>query len=66
MTRVLGVLAGVGILVMAGFTFQDSAAGWADGHSDIGFWWAVITVLLTIAGVGTIIGTWIHTQPTEG
>ncbi len=65
MTRVLGMLAGVGILVMAGFTLQDAAAGWAGGHSDIGFWWAVITVLLTIAGFGAIIGTWIHTQPVE-
>jgi hypothetical protein len=65
MTRVLGMLAGVGILVMAGFTFQDSAAGWAGGHSDIGFWWAVITVFLAIAGFGAIIGTWIHTQPVE-
>ena len=65
MTRVLGMLAGVGILVMAGFALQDSAAGWADGHADIGFWWAVITVFLTIAGLGAIIGTWIHTQPTE-
>ena len=65
MTRVLGMLAGVGILVMAGFTFQDSAAGWAGGHSDIGFWWAVIAVFLTIAGLGAVIGTWIHTQPRE-
>jgi hypothetical protein len=65
MTRVLGMLAGVGILVMAGFTFQDSSAGWAGGHSDIGFWWAVITVFLTIAGLGAIIGTWMHTQPVE-
>ncbi len=65
MTRVLGMLAGVIILVLAGFTFQDSATGWSEGHSDIGFWWAVITVLLTIAGCGAVIGTWIHTQPTE-
>jgi hypothetical protein len=65
MTRLLGVLVGIGILVMASFTFQDSAIGWKDGHSDIGFWWAVITGLLTIAGVATIIGTWIHTQQTE-
>ncbi len=65
MARVLGVLAGLGILALAGAAFQDSRAGWADGHSDIGFWWAVITALLTIGGLGAIIGTWIHTRPTE-
>ena len=65
MTRILGVLAGLGILVLAGLGFQDSRAGWAEGHSDVGFWWAVITVLLAISGLGAIIGTWIHTRPTK-
>ena len=65
MTRVLGMMAGFGILVLAGFAYGDSSAGWTAGHSDIGFWWAVIAVLLTIAGLGAVIGTWIHTQPGE-
>lgn len=63
MTRVLGMMAGFGILVLAGFAFSDSSVGWSAGHSDIGFWWAVIAVFLTIAGLGAVIGTWIHTQP---
>ncbi|MCH7890006.1 MAG: hypothetical protein IH921_00745 [Gemmatimonadetes bacterium] len=65
MTRVLGIMAGVGILVLAGFAWDDSATGWSAGHSDIGFWWAVIATFLTIAGLGAMIGTWLHTQPIE-
>ena len=65
MTRVLGIMAGAGILVLAGFAWGDSAAGLSDGNSDIGFWWAVIATFLTIAGVGAVIGTWLHTQQVE-
>ena len=58
---------GVGViwLGMAFGAFRVSSAGWADGHSDLGFWWTVIAGLLTIAGLGALIGTWIHTQPTD-
>ena len=63
MSRVFGILAGVGILVLAGFAWDDSATGWSVGNSDIGFWWAVIATFLTIAGIGTMVGTWLHTQP---
>ncbi len=65
MSRVLGMMAGVGILIMAGFAGFDAAAGWSAGHSDIGFWWSVVAAFLTIAGVGTVIGTWLHTQPID-
>ena len=65
MNRVLGMMAGAGILVLAGFAWGDALAGWSDGNSDIGFWWAVIATFLTIAGVGTVIGTWLHTQPVD-
>ena len=65
MSRVLGMIAGAGILVLAVFAWFDSAAGWSDGHSDIGFWWTVIASFLTIAGVSTLIGTWLHTQPID-
>ena len=65
MSRVLGMIAGAGILVLAVFAWFDSAAGWSDGHSDIGFWWTVIASFLTIAGVSTLIGTWLHTQPVD-
>ncbi len=65
MTRVLGITVGVGILVLAGFAWGDSVAGWSAGHSDIGFWWAVIATFLTIGGLGAVIGTWLHTRPVE-
>ena len=65
MTRALGMTAGLGILVLAGFAWGDSAAGWSAGHSDIGFWWGVIATFLSIAGIATVIGTWLHTQPVE-
>ena len=65
MSRILGMSAGVGILVLAGFAWGASVAGWSAGHSDIGFWWAVIATFLTIAGVSAVIGTWLHTQPAE-
>ncbi len=65
MSRVWGMIAGAGILVLAVFAWFDSAAGWSDGHSDIGFWWTVIATFLTIAGVSTLIGTWLHTQPVD-
>lgn len=63
MARIFGI--GVG-LVWAGFAFyafQQSSAGWAQGHTDIGFWWAVIGAFLAIASVGAVVGTLIHTRP---
>jgi len=59
------MIAGAGILVLAVVAWFDSVAGWSDGHSDIGFWWTVIASFLTIAGVSTLIGTWLHTQPVD-
>ncbi len=58
---------GVGVvwLGMAFLAFRYSSAGWDAGHSDLGFWWTVIAGLLSIAGLAALIGTWIHTQPTN-
>ena len=58
---------GVGVvwLGMAFGVLRVSSAGWADGHADLGFWWTVIAGFLAIAGLGALIGTWIHTQPTD-
>ena len=58
---------GVGVvwLGMSILAFRNSSAGWDAGHSDLGFWWTVIAGLLAIAGLGALIGTWIHTQPTN-
>jgi hypothetical protein len=65
MKRIIGMTIGV---VWLGFTygaFRNSSAGWAAGHADLGFWWAVIGAFLGIAALGAIIGTWIHTQPRD-
>ncbi len=58
---------GVGVvwLGLAFGAFRNSSAGWAGGHSDLGFWWAVIGGLLTIAALGALIGTWLHTRPAD-
>jgi hypothetical protein len=62
MGRIFGYLVGVVWLVFAGVAFKNSSAGWSGQHSDIGFWWAVIACLLTIAALGAFIGTTLHTR----
>lgn len=62
MKRILGMGLGVLYLVIAFGAFSRASAGWAAGHADLGFWWTVVAVLLTIAALGALIGTWIHTQ----
>ena len=58
---------GVGVvwLGMAYLALRTGSAGWDAGHSDLGFWWTVIAGFLAIAGLGALIGTWIHTQPAD-
>lgn len=63
MKRIIGLVIGMIWLFMAGLAYRQSAGGWATGHSDLGFWFAVIGSFLAIAGVGCIIGTIIHTRP---
>lgn len=55
---------GVGILYLAiAFgAYGRASAGWEAGHADLGVWWTVVAALLTIAALGALIGTWIHTQ----
>ena len=65
MNRVIGMLIGVGYIGIASYTFRTSQAGWAAGHTDVGFWWLVVTGFITIAMVGIFVGTWIHTQPNQ-
>lgn len=62
MTRILGMGVGAIYLVIAFGAFRRATAGWSEGHADLGFWWTVIAVLLTIAALGALIGTWLHTQ----
>jgi hypothetical protein len=59
---------GVGVLYfgIAFGAYSRASAGWAAGHSDVGFWWTIIAAFLTIAAVGALVGTWIHTQPAKG
>jgi hypothetical protein len=63
MSRILGFAVGIVWLVFVFVAFRRSAEGWAAGNGDIGFWWAVIAVLLTIASLAALVGTWIHTRP---
>lgn len=62
MKRIIGFVIGVVWLFMAFLAFRQSAGGWSEGHSDLGFWWGVIGALLTIAALGALVGTWIHTR----
>lgn len=62
MARIIALVIGILWLVMAAVAFRNSAAGWDAGHSDLGFWWAVIAVFLTLAGGAAMIGGWIHTR----
>lgn len=60
--KFLGYVIGLVWLGLAFGAFRTSSAGWDAGHSDIGFWWAVIGALLAIAALGAIIGTTIHAR----
>jgi len=57
MSRIFGFVVGVLWLVLALWAFRNSAVGWTAGHSDLGFWWGVICVLLTIAAGTALVGT---------
>ncbi|MEJ2204720.1 MAG: hypothetical protein P8170_11460 [Gemmatimonadota bacterium] len=65
MKHYAGLIIGVVYLLVAMGAFKVSITGWAEGHSDLGFWWTVIGGLLTIAGLGALIGTWIHAWSDE-
>lgn len=60
MNRIFGYLVGIVWLGFAYVAFQNASAGRAAGQDDVGFWWTVITALLTIAALGALIGTTIH------
>ena len=57
MTRIFGYVVGAIWLVFAFLAIRNSATGWADGHSDIGFWWGVIGAFLGIAALVALVGT---------
>lgn len=60
--KLFGYVIGIVWLGLAFGAFRTSSAGWADGNSDIGFWWGVIGALLAIAALGSLIGTTIHAR----
>lgn len=65
MKKALGFLAGLFLLALAARAFQTAWIGWTGGHGDVGFWWTVISCFLGVAGTGAVIGTAIHTRPTD-
>ena len=65
MKSLIGIVFAVLFAILAALAFQNSNQGWSLGHSDLGFWWAVIGTLLAIAGLGALVGGWIHTWPAE-
>ena len=62
MKRIFGFAVGLIWLIFVVIAFRNSAAGWAEGHSDLGFWWGVIACLLAVASGAALVGTWIHTR----
>jgi hypothetical protein len=66
MGRIFGFLVGIVWLVFASVAFRNSSAGWGADATDLGFWWAVIGVFLTLAAGGALVGTWLHTRPQHG
>jgi len=57
MSRLFGLLVGAVWILFSFMAFRVSAEGWADGHTDIGFWWAVIGSFLGIAALVALVGT---------
>jgi len=65
MKFIVGIVLGVFYAVLVALALGQSSGGWQAGHSDLGFWWAVIGALLGVAGSGAVVGTWLHTRPSE-
>ncbi|UCC24569.1 MAG: hypothetical protein JSU98_12620 [Gemmatimonadales bacterium] len=66
MNRILGYLVGILWLVLASGAYRNASAGRVAGQEDVGFWWTVIAALLTIAALGALVGTTIHTRGDRG
>jgi hypothetical protein len=65
MKRIIGMAIGALYFVIAFGALRRAQDGWATGYVDLGFWWTVIAVILAIAATGALVGTWIHTRPTQ-
>lgn len=66
MNRIFGYLIGVIWLVLAWGAFQRGATGRELGQADVGLWWTIIAGILTIAALGALVGTTIHTREDNG
>ena len=66
MKRIIGMGVGVAYLGLAFIALQRASEGWNTGYADLGFWWTVIAVILTIASGGALVGTWLHTRESRG
>lgn len=62
MKRIIGVLLTLFYALISFLAFRASFGNWAVGNSDLGFWWSVIGSLLAIAGLGVLVGSWLHTR----
>ena len=65
MKFLIGIVLGVIYATLAGLALTQSSGAWQAGHVDLGFWWAVIGIILAVAGSGAVLGSWIHTRPVE-
>lgn len=65
MKFMIGIVLGVVYATLVALAVLQSSGAWAAGNADLGFWWGVIATILAIAGSGAVIGTWVHTQPSE-
>ena len=61
-TTALAAGFGIGIvwLLMAGACLWTSYRGYANDRSDWGLLWGMVGVLLLIAGLAAMVGTWWH------
>ena len=65
MKKALGFLAGLFLLTLAAGAARTASTGWGGGHTDVGFWWTVIATFLTVAALGALVGTAIHSRPAD-
>ena len=61
-TLALGAGFGIGILwlLMAGTSLWSSFRGYANDRTDWGIAWGVVGILLLVAGIAAMFGTWWH------
>ncbi|MDP2958617.1 MAG: hypothetical protein Q8N53_19485 [Longimicrobiales bacterium] len=60
MKRTIGLFVGVILILFAFGAYKTGMVGWAAGQADLGVWWTVVGIFLTLAGLGALLGTWIH------